>query len=146
LSKRTRTEKRSEGVREVVPLREYFEAEIRSVRESMNTRFETIHTDVETALKSQQNATDKAERSLSGRLDGMNEFRESLNDQSRTQMPRLEAEKLLNLLMAKIDENSNRLNARESRGRGMSDQWGYLVGIAGLLIAIASFFFRVSSH
>lgn len=81
-----------------------------------------------------------------------NEFRGSLEDIGKKQMPRTEAEAIFKALgekmeslaranAEKIDALQARVDRNEGRSGGLSSGWGYLVGAVGLvaaLIAIAT--------
>lgn len=76
-----------------------------------------------------------------------NEFRGSLEDIGKKQMPRTEAEAIFKALSEKteslaktnaekIDALQARLDRNEGRSGGFSSGWGYLIGAVGLIAAI----------
>jgi hypothetical protein len=62
-----------------------------------------------------------------------NEFRGSLDDIGKKQMPRAEAEALIRSISEKIDLLQARLDRNEGRSGGLSSGWGYLIGAIGLI-------------
>lgn len=70
-----------------------------------------------------------------------NEFRESLNDVGKQQMPRTEAEALCKANADKIDALAGRMDRTEGRSGGLNAGWGYLVGLVGLAAAVIAMFF-----
>jgi hypothetical protein len=99
-----------------------------SWRDYVDTRFEAI-----------KEAITKAESANDKRFDGVNEFRGQLGDQTRLLMPRLEVEEKFKGMEKSISELTTRVNAREDRGRGMGEIWGYVLGVLGALAIIYSF-------
>lgn len=80
-----------------------------------------------------------------------NEFRGSLEDIGKKQMPRTEAEAIFKALgekteslaktnAEKIDALQARLDRNEGRSGGLSSGWGYLIGAVGLVAAIIALF------
>ena len=78
-----------------------------------------------------------------------NEFRGSLDDIGKKQMPRTEAEALFRVLSEKaeaaaranadkIDALQARMDRNEGRGSGLHSGWGYLVGAVGLIGALVA--------
>jgi hypothetical protein len=109
-----------------------------SLREYVDAQIHSLERIAEMSRINQQTAIDKAERNMEKRLDGMNEFRNSLSDQSRMLMPRIESEKAHKELSDRVDTLASRLNSRDDRGRGMGEIWGYIVGALGVIALIAS--------
>jgi hypothetical protein len=102
---------------------------------------------VDARFSSMQQAVTKAEAATEARFAGVNEFRAQLADQTRTLMPRLEAEEKFKSMEKVVTDLTARVNAREDRGRGMGDVWAYIVGAVGFLfgvVGIVSFIMRVA--
>lgn len=115
---------------------------------------------VKLSMDNSERAIAKAEIATEKRFDSVNEFRATLADQASKLMPRAEydvqhraLEEKLNVaeaaLEAKIISNENRINLIQqnltsilARGGGMKDAWGYIVGIAGLVIAGLAVYFH----
>jgi len=88
------------------------------------------------ALDSADKAVNKAEVATEKRFEGVNEFRATLQDQQRTLMPRAELEVTISGLHDRIEKTENRLTRQEGLKSGISQGWGWVVGIIGLVIAI----------
>lgn len=67
----------------------------------------------------------------------VNEFRATLSDQAAHLMPRPEAQVEFKALRERIDTLAVRVEHAEGRGAGINAGWGYLVGLVGVLAAIA---------
>lgn len=102
-----------------VPIRDYIDAEIDAVRE----------------------ATTVAHKALEHRLDGMNEFRAALGDQSRTMVTRSEMDASLKSLLSDVD--SLKESRAELRGKASQSSvtiayvfaaLGALLGVINLVI------------
>jgi hypothetical protein len=113
-----------------------------SLREYVDIRFDAQEKAVNAALAASDRAVNKAEMASEKRFDAVNEFRAALNDSSRLLMPRSESEQSYKVLANKIETLESRQNARDERGRGMSDIWGYIVGAIGVAALIVSIFMR----
>jgi len=69
-----------------------------------------------------------------------NEFRGTLDDIGKKQMPRTEAEALAKANSEKIDALQARMDRNEGRGGGFNSSWGYLVGAVGLIATLIMIF------
>jgi hypothetical protein len=103
-----------------VPLREYIDVQFTAVKE----------------------AVAKAEAASDRRFEGVNEFRAQLADQTRTLMPRLEVEEKFKGMEKSISDLTARVNARDDRGRGMGEVWGWIVGAVGMAALLLSLVLR----
>jgi hypothetical protein len=102
-------------------------SEVDHLRDLMDQRF-----------RAQEQAIDKAERSVERRLEGMNEFRQTLTDQAATFMPRGEAEQRAGANAEKIDGLAARLDRLEGRSGGASATWGYIFAAVAAIVAVMS--------
>lgn len=91
---------------------------------------------VQIAMIASEKAVVKAEIAAEKRFESVNEFRGQLSDQAATFMPRAEAEQRLGSLAEKI------VDLTGSNKAGASALWGYLVGAAGLVVAVIAVFIR----
>jgi len=91
---------------------------------------------VQIAMIASEKAVVKAEIAAEKRFESVNEFRGQLADQAATFMPRAEAEQRIAALAEKIDD------LKGSSRAGASALFGYLIGAAGLAIAIIAFVTR----
>jgi len=116
-----------------------------TLREYVDARFEAQEKAVEAALAavkeqgaSAQAAADravlKAETATEKRFEGVNEFRQALADNTRTLMPRAEAEQQLGAITKKVEDLTKRMDARDEQSRGLSQGWTMLVALV-LVIA-----------
>jgi hypothetical protein len=119
----------SAAAQDTVPLREY-----------VDSRFDAQKEQTAIALAAQQEATSKAEVATEKRFESVNEFRAQLADQARTFMPRLEAEQRAAVFEEKIQELTDRVNARDERAAGAGALWvaiGAVIAVCGVVFGIA---------
>lgn len=83
---------------------------------------------IEALLREREEAVRTALAALDRRLDGMNEFRETLSDQSRRFMLREDAERRLKTLEDQATKRS-----------GFSGGWVVAVGVVGLVSLVVGF-------
>ena len=93
---------------------------------------------VTTALAAAERASNKAEAASDKRFDAGNEFRQSLDDQSRLQMPRTEAIALLGALTERINKLETAKLADVGRTGGIKDSWAMLAAVAALIVSIGA--------
>jgi hypothetical protein len=105
---------------------------------------------VNAALVAADRAVVKAETASEKRFDAVNEFRATLADQAASLMPRSESEARMQALSDKLSATRDEFNSavaalnrvqnlNAGQSHGLAAGWGYLVGGAGLAIAIALF-------
>lgn len=91
---------------------------------------------VDQRFKDSQRAIDKAEEAISNRLDGMNEFRDTLRDQAARFITREE----LGTILGKLQDNVNALqklaDIAEGKASMRSVVGAYALAIVGIIIAI----------
>ncbi len=96
-----------------------------SLRDYFDTKIESIKT-----------ATDLAREGMEKRLEGMNEFRNSLKDQSNSFIPRSE----INIIINKINDDIRGLrefrSALEGKASSTSVYISYIIAILGIIIGI----------
>lgn len=133
----------------VVSLREYIEVRIRSVQDAAIARAESQEKAVTAAMAAAQAAVSKAEIATEKRFESVNEFRQSLADQSRIQMPRAEFEALHKAaetrneqahlaVTERVNSIATRLNAIDAQGTGKAIGWTTVVSIIALISAVVS--------
>lgn len=110
-----------------VTLRELLESKIDALERHFDQRFDSAEQAVSRAVDAAKEANDKAERALERRLDLLNEFRQAMENQSATLMPRADAD-----LQFKAIEK--RLNITEGKARGLGIAWHFAVGLVGFLV------------
>ncbi len=94
-------------------------------------RFQAQTGAINAALQAAEKAVTKAENATEKRFDSVNEFRQTLTDQTKTFAS-----------LERVDALLQRLDRIEGRSSGLKDGWGWLVGFAGLVIAAGAFFFN----
>jgi chromosome segregation ATPase len=110
---------------------------------------------VQTALTAAEKAVSKAEVATERRIEGLNELRSIVNDISKLQMPRAEAEQRLTALSEKIEEVKSSASAKieevkaiagtqRDRGLGLNAGWAYLIGGVALLGGIITVVLRLT--
>jgi len=114
-----------------------------TLREYVDVRFEAQQKAVESALAAADRAVQKAEVAADKRFDSVNEFRNTLSDQTRTLIPRTEAEQQFKDVAEKLANLTTRLNAIEDRGRGANDSWLILISVIGVIGTIGGFAFAL---
>lgn len=97
---------------------------------------------VDAALLAAKEAVQKAEAANEKRFESVNEFRQTLSDQTNTFMPRAEFDRAMQAMSEKLDVLRAYKDADSGRSIGLSAGWGVLVGVVGIALALASFFFR----
>jgi hypothetical protein len=105
-------------------------------------RFDGQEKAVSAALMAAEKAVNKAEAANDLRFASVNEFRQVLTDQTATFITRPDRD----LLAARIDACSSRLDKIEGRGGGLNAGWGYLIGAVGVAAAIISTVVAVVRH
>lgn len=100
-------------------------------------------------FQTKQKADEQQARDLTTRLAGVNEFRQTLSDQAATFVTRETVQAQVGALEskiaaadAKIDGVDKRVTTNEGRGAGQSSVLGYIVGAAGVGVAILSHFWK----
>jgi hypothetical protein len=140
------------GVREAYALRD---ANLQSQVDNNSKRVEDIHRSIslsiEAGLSSSREVTQvafaasekaifKAETANEKRFESVNEFRQTLTDQTASFMPRAQVEALLVNLNDKIVAISSRMDrseaAKTGSSTGITQGWGYAVGVIGLILSL----------
>jgi len=103
-------------------------------------RFESLEATIKVAVNSAKEAVDKAEKASEKRLDGLNELRGAMTDQSATYITRETVSAMTSALSARLDLIKERQDRMEGRGSGLQQGWGYIVGAVGLALGLVSLF------
>jgi hypothetical protein len=90
-------------------------------------------------LAEKDRAVKDAYESMNRRLDGMNEFRQTLTEQAAQFMPRSEADQRMGAI-------EKQLSSMTGRSGGREDSWKTLVAIIGLLAILAPFVAKLIGH
>ncbi len=111
-----------------------FDAQQLALRDALTSQEKAVNA----ALLAAQEAVQKAEAAAEKRFDAVNEFRAQLADQAATLMPRQETTVLLDGITERLGATEKRINESGGRSQGRDDVWGYIIGAAGIVIAIAA--------
>ena len=136
-----------------VSLREYLTALINAAEKRSDARFESMKTMVETAFETSKAAVSKAESATDKRLEGMNEFRDTLSDQAAHFVTKDSLASLVEKLEAQIDRNredldalAKRIDVREGQIQGSRLTWGNMASllaafavVVGLVVVLANY-------
>lgn len=139
---------------DTISLREYMQVQIdalsaalrdfQAVMESRSTEqkqavdvaFMAAKEAVQTALAAAKEAVAKAEVAYEARFALMNEFRQQLNDQAATFMPRTEAEAADRRTNDQLQELKDRMNTSDGRSGGISASRAALLVIIPVIVSI----------
>lgn len=113
-------------------LNAHLTAMIRELDKRSEQRFEDQEKSVQAAMLAAKEAVLKAENAAEKRADAANEFRAQLADQAATFMPRTETQLIHSALSARVDAVEASIERSVGRSHGLTDSWGYLVGLVGL--------------
>lgn len=100
---------------------------------------------VAAALMAADRAVAKAEAAAERRFESVNEFRQTLSDQTNTLLPRAEADSRFQNIIDKVESLSKSIDRREGQSRGLNMGWVILVaavGALGVIISIAAMFLK----
>jgi len=89
-------------------------------------------TAVKAALTAAEKAVVKAETATEKRFESVNEFRQTLSDQTASFPSRVE----LQALAERVSDLATRLDKAEGRGRGVSASVAMMMGLGGLVITV----------
>ena len=107
-----------------------------ALKEYVDTRLYDMCLKIEQHFDLLDKAVNKSERAMDKRLDGMNEFRDALEDQNRTFMPRKELESII----GDIQDKLNRLEKHQERIANMKQGgnivWAYVLSGVSLMAAL----------
>jgi hypothetical protein len=123
-----------------VALKEYFERILREVDIRYSQRFDAQERAVAAALAAAKEAVGKAEAATERRLEGVNEFRKSLEDQQNTFVRQDVADARYKSMEDRISVLSAQDNETKGRGAGRNDIWIILVVVAGLIVSVTALF------
>jgi len=120
---------------------------------AMTTALAAAERAVQTALVSAEKAVIKAEAAADKRFEAVNEFRQTLSDQSNTFATRdavdshsKSADARLRELTALIANNSARIDAMQGERHGGQNMWLYLVGFVGMAVGLGGIIFAITGR
>jgi len=104
---------------------------------------------VAAALQTSEKAIVKAESATEKRFENVNEFRETLSDQSATLLSRTEYQVQHQALLDKLASDEKLITllrtdivALQTRGGSIKDMWGYIIGLGGLALVALDLYFH----
>ena len=107
-----------------------------SLREYFDNKFVELRTYIDLKFKSMDEANYLARENLNTRLESMNEFRDSLEDQTSHYITRTEHDALI----SKYDAEVRILRDTDARAEGKASQnsvvVAYLIAISGIIIGV----------
>lgn len=127
---------------EVISIRGYFERVFAERDDRYSQRFDAQEKAVAAALAAAKEAVTKAETATEKRLEGVNEFRQSLEDQQRTFIRQDVFDARFKGLEDQLALLATQASENKGRGVGRNDAWAYLVAGVSLAIAIAALFLK----
>lgn len=92
---------------------------------------------VNTAMAASKEAILKAEAATDKRLESLNEIKAMSLDQASTFARKTEVNLITDALGKRLDGVEDGMNRRVSTGAGMEKAWGYVIGVLGVLTALA---------
>ena len=132
-------------MKEHVLLKKYILSILAERDRQYGQRFDAQEKAVGAALAAAKEAVNKAESASEKRFDAVNEFRSTLRDQQATLMSRSEADAHFKAIDEKITQLQKLESSARGNDRGADRVRGFMVGAAGIAIAIAAIiaaFFR----
>ena len=120
-------------------LKEFISAIVEANDRRYEQRFKDSQTAVDAALNAAKEAVLKAEDASEKRFEGVNEFRQTLGDQQRTLMPRIEAVQRMETIERSVDELKRSRAVLDGQRAGSKEGWGAVVatiGVVGVIIGI----------
>jgi hypothetical protein len=127
---------------EGVSLKEYINDKLSNLEKSIDMRFQSVNMTTNSALASADKATLKAETAVEKRLEGLNELRSMALDQQRTFIPRAETDIINKSITDRLDKIENKITAIDGKEVGLSQGWGWAVGVIGIIATIIAVIFR----
>ena len=115
-----------------ITLRQHIEALLAETNLRNQQRFEAQTKAIDAALLAAEKAVTKAETATERRFESVNEFRQTLSDQTKTFISRIELESYVRSLT----ELSARVNVMSGSTIGSNTLWGFLIGAAGIAVAL----------
>jgi hypothetical protein len=109
---------------------------VKALADRHDDRFSAIEKAVAAALAAADRATTKAETTSDERFKGVNEFRQTLSDQARDLMPRLETESLMQGLRERIEKLESEKDIEAGHTTGIKDSLAIIVAVISLAATV----------
>jgi hypothetical protein len=111
---------------------------LEALKEHLESKIELNYAVIQTDLAASKEALSKALATSDKRLESMNEFRGSLADQNRLQMPRAEAEVLIKGLAERLANCELEISQQRAMQAGTVGGKSNIVMIVGLVATVVS--------
>jgi hypothetical protein len=98
------------------------------------------------ALAAADKAVSKAESATEKRFESVNEFRQTLSDQTRSFISKVEFEAVRDTNAARIADLASRLDKTEGKAVGLNAGWVYLLGGLSVAATLVSLFVLVAQQ
>jgi hypothetical protein len=98
------------------------------------------------ALSAADKAVSKAETATEKRFESVNEFRQTLSDQTRSFISKVEFEAVRDTNAARIADLASRLDKTEGKTVGLNAGWVYLLGGLSVAATLVSLFVLVAQQ
>jgi hypothetical protein len=116
------------AIKNLVTLKEYIDSNVSTLKEYLNVQIEAL-----------KHATLIAKESMEKRLDSMNEFRETLKDQTNSFIPRQEYKESIFSLQKQVDDLKQSRDILAGKASQSSVNIAYILTAISLLLSVLSF-------
>jgi len=111
-----------------------------TLREYVEQRFDLSDKALSAALAATKEAILKAETATDKRFDSVNEFRQTLTDRDRLNMPRTETELLVKGLSDRLKVIEDGRTRNSGEWSGAKNLWAIIIAAAGIVFGLISYF------
>ena len=118
--------------------RHEFVDQMNAHRLALQIAVQTVENNARVTSMALKEATDKATNAIDRRLESMNEFRMTLNDQASSMITRTEYSAQHKAVVDRIDANTIILNSLVGRNVGGAAVWAYVAGAIVMLLSFVS--------
>ena len=109
-----------------------FEAQEKAVSAAFAAQKEAINA----ALAAADRAVTKAETAVEKRLEGVNEFRQTLDDQQKTLITRSEVGEIRHALTEKLDRLTKTMDMLQAERQGLKGGWAAAVAVVMFVVTV----------
>lgn len=117
-----------------VSLRDYVEEKFRATDKAVEAALTAQKEATAAALAAADRAVQKAESAANDRFAAVNEFRATLQDQTRTFVTR----EVFEALAARLDELRTTMSEQRGAKKGLSEGWGVLLAAGGFIFGLVA--------
>lgn len=125
----------------IITIKEYVDTRLHASEEMLDQKITSLEKKIDTAISNQATALLKAESATEYRLEGMNEFRKTVEDQSNKQATKTELDSLRETFYAEIKAVRDAYDAKIEGIRIAADNenktmWKVIYGLAAAVAVI----------